>query len=161
VDYPSGACFLVRGETINDVGLLDERFFMYAEETDWCLRMMKRGWGRYYIPQAEVTHKYAGSFNTSTVKMDRYFIDSLFKYYRKNFTPWRFWIVAAGYLIRSLYSTIHYTIAAYFLRQPLRNSAWKQAQHWRFSLKLTVTAIKDLLRGKMGKMQEMTHPEVI
>jgi GT2 family glycosyltransferase len=160
VDYPSGACFLVRNKTINEVGLLDEQYFMYAEETDWCLRMMKLGWERYYLPQAEITHKYAGSFKNSAIKMDRYFLDSLFKYFRKNFSTWRLWILAAGYLVRSLYSTLHWTTATYLVGKPMRHSAQEQARHWRFTLMLAVKTIKDLLTGNISNNQEMNAAEV-
>jgi GT2 family glycosyltransferase len=158
VDYPSGACFLVRNETINDVGLLDERFFMYAEETDWCLRMMKHGWGRYYVPQAEVVHKYAGSFTNSAVKMNRYFLESLFKYYRKNFTAWRLWILVTGYLLRSLYSILHGKIAACIMAKPQRLSVQDQIQYWRSALKLAATTMKDLITGNIRLEQEGDHP---
>lgn len=157
VDYPSGACLLVRNETINDVGLLDERFFMYAEETDWCLRMQKRGWQRFYIPQAEIVHKFAGSFNRSAVRMNRYFLDSLFKYYRKNFTPWRLSLLVAGYLLRSLYSMLHWAIAARLMPEAWQQPAQEQACYWRKALELSVTVMKDLLAGEIGRKKGRNH----
>lgn len=156
VDYPSGACILVRNETINEVGLLDERFFMYAEETDWCLRMMKHGWRRYYVPQAEVIHKYAGSFCNSAVKMNRYFLESLFKYYRKNFTAWRLWILITGYLLRSSFSVLSGKIAARIMPKPMRLSA-QDHEYWGYTLKLAATAMKDLITGKIGLEPEGDH----
>jgi len=56
VDWVSGACLMVRKEAIQDIGLLDERFFMYSEEMDWCFRMRKCGWKVYYKPNAQVVH---------------------------------------------------------------------------------------------------------
>lgn len=56
VDRVSGACMLVRRETIKDVGLLDENFFMYAEDTDWCFRMRQRSWKIYVLPEVKVVH---------------------------------------------------------------------------------------------------------
>jgi hypothetical protein len=56
IDHPLGAAMMVRAETVNDVGLLDEGFFMYCEEIDWAWRMEKAGWGRLLVPAAEVTH---------------------------------------------------------------------------------------------------------
>lgn len=151
IDYPSGACFLVRSRTIDEVGLLDERFFMYAEETDWCLRMRERGWGRYYVPHAEVVHRYAGSFDSSAVKMNRYYLDSLFKYYRKNFTVWRLWLLVAGYFLRSLYSILRWTIAAGVLPRARRLSAQDPAGQWRQSLRFAVTTMQDLITGALSR----------
>jgi GT2 family glycosyltransferase len=52
----TGACLVVRAETLRTVGLLDERFFMYFEETDWCRRLATAGWEGWYVPEAEVVH---------------------------------------------------------------------------------------------------------
>jgi GT2 family glycosyltransferase len=56
VDHPLGASMLVRGETIADVGLMDEDFFMYCEEIDWCWRMRETGWRALCAPAAHVIH---------------------------------------------------------------------------------------------------------
>jgi GT2 family glycosyltransferase len=55
-DRLCGACLMVKGETIRQVGLLDEGFFMYFEETDWCRRMAHAGWDGWYVASAEVIH---------------------------------------------------------------------------------------------------------
>jgi GT2 family glycosyltransferase len=55
-DWVSGACLMVRRETIDQVGFLDERFYVYSEETDWCYRMRSAGWKVYYVPDAQVLH---------------------------------------------------------------------------------------------------------
>jgi N-acetylglucosaminyl-diphospho-decaprenol L-rhamnosyltransferase len=56
VDHPLGAAMLARRDAIAGVGLLDEGYFIYAEEVDWCLRMRKAGWGAACVPQAKVVH---------------------------------------------------------------------------------------------------------
>ena len=56
VDWLAGACLLVRREVIENVGLLDERFFLYSEETDWCKRINESGWLNVYYPTAAVSH---------------------------------------------------------------------------------------------------------
>lgn len=55
-DWLCGACLMVRREAIARVGVLDECFFLYFEETDWCRRMAAAGWEGWYIPAAEVLH---------------------------------------------------------------------------------------------------------
>jgi len=59
MDHPLGACLMVRQETLDQVGLLDEAFFMYCEEIDWCWRIKKAGWQIWSQPAARVVH-YAG-----------------------------------------------------------------------------------------------------
>lgn len=56
VDYVEGACMLVRRDALAEVGGLDEGYFMYAEEVDWCRRMADRGWEVWYQPAAKVMH---------------------------------------------------------------------------------------------------------
>jgi len=56
VDWVSGACFLARRKAIEQVGTLDEGYFLYFEETDWCRRMAQRGWKTWYLPAAKVRH---------------------------------------------------------------------------------------------------------
>lgn len=59
IDHPLGAAMLIRRETLADVGLLDESYFMYCEEIDYCLRVRRAGWAIYLVPAARITH-YAG-----------------------------------------------------------------------------------------------------
>ncbi len=56
VECGLGAAFLVRSVAIRRVGLMDEGFFMYGEEIDWCWRLHKAGWQIYCVPSARVVH---------------------------------------------------------------------------------------------------------
>ena len=55
-DFLMGACLLVRREAADTVGLFDEDFFMFSEETDWCYRFRQSGWSVFFTPDAEFTH---------------------------------------------------------------------------------------------------------
>ncbi len=55
-DYVVGACMLARRDAIDQVGVLDEGYFMYSEEPDWCWRMRQAGWETWFTPAAVVTH---------------------------------------------------------------------------------------------------------
>lgn len=56
IDHPLGACMLVRRSTIEAVGLLDKRYFIYCEEIDWCWRIRQAGWAIWQVPASRVTH---------------------------------------------------------------------------------------------------------
>ena len=61
VDWVIGACMLVRREALERVGSMDERFFLYFEDIDWCHRMGKHGWAVYYVPDSVMVHSYERS----------------------------------------------------------------------------------------------------
>ncbi|MBU0494338.1 MAG: glycosyltransferase family 2 protein [Chloroflexi bacterium] len=56
IDHPLGACLMVRRQVMDQVGRLDEGYFMYVEEIDWCRRIKDAGWSIYCVPQARVVH---------------------------------------------------------------------------------------------------------
>lgn len=60
VDAIKGACLVLRREALDEVGLLDESYFMYTEEIDLCHRLGQAGWQVWWVPQAVVTH-YGGA----------------------------------------------------------------------------------------------------
>lgn len=64
VDYISGAAMLVRRETIEAIGVLDEAFHLYVEEVDWCRRAAEAGYGVWVVPRSRIWHKGAVSVNT-------------------------------------------------------------------------------------------------
>jgi GT2 family glycosyltransferase len=59
VDYATGCAILVRRRVVEQVGALDERFYMYFEETEWCARARRAGFRVVYAPRARVWHKIA------------------------------------------------------------------------------------------------------
>jgi len=56
IEWAMGPCFLVRREAADAVGLFDESFFMFWEETDWLYRFHRAGWKTWFLPEAEVVH---------------------------------------------------------------------------------------------------------
>lgn len=67
VEVVTGCFMLVRKEAIDEVGMMDESFFMYAEETDWCYRFKKAGWRSLFFPNATTIH--LGGQSSKQVKM--------------------------------------------------------------------------------------------
>jgi GT2 family glycosyltransferase len=84
VDWLIGACMLVRREVLERVGGFDERFFMYAEESDWQRRMRDAGWKVLFTPAAEVVHLGGASGANEKAKINRHFFESLDYYEYKH-----------------------------------------------------------------------------
>jgi len=85
VDGVSGSCMLIRREVMDQIGLLDDRYFAYQEDADYCFRAKKAGWKIFYMPEAEITHY--GGLGGSRVYPYRSIYEwhrSYFLYYRKN-----------------------------------------------------------------------------
>lgn len=83
-DFLIGAVLLLRGEALTDVGLLDERFFLYAEETDWQLRAARRGWHVLPCPDIVATHVGAGT-GGDPWRRETYFHASHERFIRKHY----------------------------------------------------------------------------
>ena len=83
VDWVSGACMVVRRDTLRDVGPLDERFFMYFEDADLCRRARTAGWLVYYLPHVEIVHQ-TGASSRSKPKAIWLLHKSAFLYHRKH-----------------------------------------------------------------------------
>lgn len=90
VDCVMGAFMLVRAEAIDEVGMLDPRFFMYGEDLDWCYRIKRAGWRVLYNPRVVVTHvKKAAARKSPRARVEFYRAMDIF--YCKNYaasTPW-------------------------------------------------------------------------
>lgn len=82
--WVSGACVAVRREVIQQVGLLDERFQLYFEDNDWCLRMRQAGWKVIYEPRFTVTHLGGQSQPKRRVANQLYY-RSMIKFYAKHY----------------------------------------------------------------------------
>ena len=87
VDWLSGACLVVRRTAWEQVGLLDERFFLFWEDADWCVRFRQAGWGVYYVPTASGTHFVGVSRAGRRVGSVLDFHVSAYRYYRKHRVP--------------------------------------------------------------------------
>jgi GT2 family glycosyltransferase len=86
VDCVTGCFMLVRQNAIKDVGTLDERFFMYGEETDWCYRFKKAGWVTLFTPGAEIVHLDCASSKQIADKMFLQLRGSISFFFKKHKT---------------------------------------------------------------------------
>jgi N-acetylglucosaminyl-diphospho-decaprenol L-rhamnosyltransferase len=85
VDYVEGACLLVRRKAFEEVGGLDESYFMYAEEVDWCYAMRAKGWQVWYQPAAKVTHLGGGSSYNRPLEREADLYRSRVRFFRKHY----------------------------------------------------------------------------
>jgi GT2 family glycosyltransferase len=111
VDSVIGACMLVRRETVEQVGLFDEGYFLFLEETDWCYRMKKAGWKIYHIPRAEILHFQGKSAGAEKGKARLEYYRSRYHYFRKNRGSFQSSVLSIGLIIRLLVELVFATLA--------------------------------------------------
>lgn len=105
VDAISGSCMMIRRTAIEQVGMLDEEWFMYGEEIDWCWRLKQAGWKVFYNPQAVIYHYHGAASRLRPVKATISLHHGMTIFYRKHVAP-RYWapfnlLVYAGIWLRA------------------------------------------------------------
>ena len=85
MDFVAGCCLLVPGPALRRVGLMDERYFLYGEDADWCLRMKGQNLSLAYCPGAEIWHKGGGSVVHGSVLHDYYAVRGTLMVVHKHF----------------------------------------------------------------------------
>jgi len=104
VDSIVGAFMLIRRELLERVGGLDEGFFMYGEDLDWCRRARAAAFKVYYVGEHQIVHLKGASSKKESFRMNWHFHHAMYHFHRKHFTP-RYhplvnWIVYGGIWLR-------------------------------------------------------------
>lgn len=113
VAWVSGCAIMVRSEAITQVGALDERFFYYWEETEWCVRTRRAGWTILIVPEARIWHKGVQRDYRPKASVSYYDTRNRLLMMRKHRAPLGAWLVAGGQKLR--------TIVSYSLRPKWRS----------------------------------------
>ncbi len=139
VDSVIGACMMVRRDAVEQVGLLDEDYFLFLEETDWCYRMKRAGWKIYHIPQAEIYHFQGKSAEKDKKRAKVEFYRSRYHFFKKNRGRLQWLILLMGLMIRLGVELIFITMACFLtffnvkkLKQKLSVIAYLMGWHLRF-----------------------------
>ena len=109
--YADGVCMLIPADALIAVGLLDEQYFAYWEETDWCVRAAERGLHCYYVPQSHIWHK-ASRSQSPDARFDYLYRRNALLFVRKRGTSLQ--AVTAFLMHAFVYAPL------YFLRNPTR-----------------------------------------
>ncbi|GAB4289329.1 MAG: glycosyltransferase family 2 protein [Myxococcota bacterium] len=103
-DQPMGACLLLRKSVLDEIGCLDERFFVYFEEVDWLKRAKEAGYKIYFLGDATVAHIANTASNRFFIEGQEYFHQSLISYFRKHYGKegelWIKWALVAASPVR-------------------------------------------------------------
>lgn len=135
VDWVSGCAVLVRRKTIEEIGALDERFFYYWEETDWCTRAREHDWRVVHVPQARLWHKGVQRDYQPSPNVTYYATRNRLLFLRKHHAPLKVWFFVWLQNLRTLFS-------------------WSVKPKWRASMREHRRALKqgmlDFMRARWG-----------
>ena len=129
VDWLSGACLMLRRSAVERAGLMNEEYFLYADDIDWCGRMTRQGIALYFLPGVRVVHFHGLTAKTIHKKTNTRWLKFLFRYVRLNrglFEALFFRLIAAaGFGLRAF---IH------SLRSPFSQKTGEMAAYAIYSL---------------------------
>ena len=117
VDSVCGACMLLRREVVQRVGLLDERFFMYGEDLDWCLRAREAGWTVRYEPAVVVQHQHGAASRKRALRTTFHFFRAMDLFYRKHYLG-RYHPLVTGVVRTTIYAALGVALCRNVLTTP-------------------------------------------
>jgi hypothetical protein len=135
VDWISGCAILVKRAVIEQVGMLDERFFYYWEETEWCLRIRRAGWQILHVPAAQLWHKGVQRDYRPKPSVAYYDTRNHLLMMAKHRAPLQAWLGSGGRRLR--------TMVSYSVRPQWRHKRAHRDAMW--------FGARDFLRGRWGK----------
>lgn len=110
VEAISGSFMTVRKAAVDQAGLLDDRFFMYGEDLDWCYRIHQAGWKIVYLPQAQIVHYKGRSTREASFDSLKMFYSAMAVFVRKHFgrgaSIWPGWFLMTGIWVRGAISLL-------------------------------------------------------
>ncbi len=117
VDSVCGACLLVRRAVMDRIGLLDERFFMYGEDLDWCLRTRAAGWTVRYEPSVVVRHQHGAASRQRPMRTTFHFFRAMDLFYRKHYVH-RYHPLVTGAVRTAIYGALAVSVFRSLLTMP-------------------------------------------
>jgi N-acetylglucosaminyl-diphospho-decaprenol L-rhamnosyltransferase len=119
VDSVCGACMLLRRAVFERLGPLDERFFMYGEDLDWCLRTRQAGWTVRYEPDIVVQHQHGAASRKRALRTTYYFFHAMDLFYRKHYVD-RYHPLVTGVVRTAIYGALAVAMCRTLLTSPSR-----------------------------------------
>lgn len=121
LEHVVGASMFVRAAAIRDVGLIEESYFLYREETDWCIQMRLKGWRLSYCPGAVVWHKEGQSIGFKSILHDYYSVRNMLHLMRKFYPAnlpgalaFLFLIAVCPKILRFQFKRLRYVLKAFY-----------------------------------------------
>jgi GT2 family glycosyltransferase len=139
VDMIPSCALLIKRAALEAVGLMDPRYFVYYNDTDWCIRAIAQGWKIVHVSAAKLWHKISATMKPASPATDYYMTRNVLLFFYCNLRGPRRWLVLTKILLRHLR-----TIVAYSLKPRHR--------HLHLNRDARVLALRDAFLGRWGRM---------
>lgn len=149
VDWLAGASMMMRREVLEQIGLFDEAFFLYFEETDLCLRAQRAGWAVDYVRDSEVTH--IGSVSTGMKTWERipqFWLDSRLHYFVRNHGVWYAALATLAHLLGGAIARLRAVVQGKSIDEPKY-----------FLIDMAFHSLKAAFRSSSIKPRDITFPK--
>jgi GT2 family glycosyltransferase len=143
VDWISGCAILVKQDVIEQVGALDQRFFYYWEETDWCMRARENGWQIYCVSAAKLWHKGVQRDYQPSANITYYATRNRLLFLAKHRAPLRIWLFSTWQITR--------TLASWSLKPKWRPKRDHRDAMWQ--------GVRDFLQKRWGMRSVQHNPQ--
>ena len=147
VDFIIGCCVLLRRRVIEEIGLLDPRYYLNFEDVDWCVRAKQAGYQVRYVPQAVLWHRVSATLGQASPQNTYYMTRNALLFFGSHLAGWRRLRAVSNVVWRNIGH-----VAAWTIKQEYRRTA-------RAKRDATLLALRDALLRRFGKMG--TDVEVI
>ena len=130
VESVIGACLFVRRQAMEQVGLLDEDYFFYLEETDWCLRFRKAGWRVIHFPGAAIVHLQGRSVERVNVRGRIEYFRSRYLFFRKHRPAREGLILKSGLILKASVDLVFHFVMSAVTLFSVRRSRERMLLYW-------------------------------
>lgn len=138
-DYLTGCALCVKSTAIKEIGIIDPRYFIYYEETDWCMRARAAGYQAVVVPRARIWHKVSATMKQDSPATTYYMTRNVFRFLARNsLGKPRFQVLTVA-LLRELRTILAQTIKPRY-------------RHLRSQRNARLLALRDVALGRWGKM---------
>lgn len=131
VESVIGACMMVRKDAVDEVGSMDEDYFVFMEETDWCYRMRERGWRVYLVPKAQAVHLQGGTADRVKVQAKVEYYRSRYCFFKKHRGILQAWVLKGMLLVKLTMSLPMHSLLCVFTFFQDRKARQKLASTWK------------------------------
>jgi len=167
IDWARGAVLMARRSVIEQIGMLDEQFYIYGEEVDWCWRIKQAGWKIMYLPHAQIIHYGKAASDQRKTEMFIQNYKSAYIFLKKNYPAYSYWLYRIRTTFYSVLWLVRYSVPLLFVSKnsqkydELKNglNVYQKFFRWNLSKRSRITVATKVAKMKAANLVEQVRSE--